>query len=232
MVNLNTSFSAQERHWGPGWPNNRAGDMAWAESGDGVRVFVHKDIAELVSLLMTETEQRGYDKMDNTHDDWGYANRPIAGTTTASNHSWGLAVDLNASKNPYTSGNIITDMPAWMPNLWNEYGFRWGGDYNSVKDAMHYEFMGTPQDAKNMLEKAKRELGEEVGYEDFKEGWRVYTSGKQLGDNASADKKFGFSCARQADDSVSGGASDPNHEHPHKHPVPLGTVDTGPVKPA
>lgn len=49
-----------------------------------------------------------------------------------------------------------------MARVWNTYGFRWGGDYPDTKDWMHFEFMGTPTDAKAMTEKARRELAGEV----------------------------------------------------------------------
>lgn len=43
---------------------------------------------------------------------------------------------------------LITDMPAWMPALWEANGWRWGGRYTNRPDAMHYEYMGTPESAK------------------------------------------------------------------------------------
>jgi hypothetical protein len=46
-------------------------------------------------------------------------------------------------------------MPTWMPPLWNQFGFRWGGTYSSKKDAMHYEFMGTPADAAHHTARAQ-----------------------------------------------------------------------------
>lgn len=113
----------------------------------GVSVLVHRDIAPIVGVLLDETAAGGYELISGWC--WGYANRSIAGTRTASNHSWGLAVDLNAPKNPY-GPKLVTDMPAWMVDLWRSRGFRWGGDYTGRKDAMHFEFMGTPEAARNV----------------------------------------------------------------------------------
>jgi len=77
----------------------------------------------------------------------GYNSRPIRGsTTTPSNHSWGLALDINWDKNPMTS-TLITDMPGTVVNAWKDLGFGWGGNYGGRKDSMHYEYNGTPQDA-------------------------------------------------------------------------------------
>jgi hypothetical protein len=49
-----------------------------------------------------------------------------------------------------------------MARLWNEFGFRWGGDYSSTKDWMHFEFMGTPADVRELTARARRELLPEI----------------------------------------------------------------------
>lgn len=137
---------AEARGWGPGWPTQRYRDMVRV-SGGGIVVSVHRLIAPLVAHLLDETTKRGYELRDGQC--WGYACRAIAGTRRASNHSRGLAVDLNAPANPMGVG-LVTDMPAWMPKLWEQWGFRWGGGYSGRKDAMHYEFTGTPADARSL----------------------------------------------------------------------------------
>lgn len=140
---------AQDRGWGPGWPDCNRSKIKTLTRPDGLRLPVREEILPIVAYLMNETERRGYDiRPDWT---WGFACRPIRGTQTASNHSWGLAVDINAPTNPMGS-RLVTDMPGWMPDLWNAYMFRWGGDYRTRPDAMHYEFMGTPADAKRIRE--------------------------------------------------------------------------------
>ncbi len=126
----------------------------------GVGVSVHRRIARLVDLLLGETERRGY--LLRAGQSWGYAYRAIAGTSVASNHSWGLAIDINSLANPYQFPRR-TDMPTWMPLLWNRYGFAWGGNYNDDgrngnADSMHYEFTGTPADADAMTALALYEL--------------------------------------------------------------------------
>lgn len=150
--------TAAARGWGQGWPRDRSKDTVVVKAG-GIKVRVHRDIAELVALLIDETVRRGYN-LDGTADDWGYAGRYIAGTSTPSNHSWGLALDLNATSNPQAS-NLVTDMPSWMPALWGRYGFGWGGNYvRSKKDAMHYEYMDTPAMAAFHTDLARRELAQ------------------------------------------------------------------------
>lgn len=123
-----------------------------------MRLLVRGEIVELVSILLDETVRRGY-RLDAAADDWGFASRPIRGTRTPSNHSWGLAIDLNAGANPM-GPTLVTDMPAWMPDMWKRCGFRWGGDYSGRKDAMHFEYMGSPVDVARDTTTARRLTGQ------------------------------------------------------------------------
>jgi hypothetical protein len=139
---------------------------------------VHRAIGPLVAHLMAETMARGYKLVPGWC--WGYACRPIGGTNRASNHSWGLAVDLNAPRNPLHPTRLTTDMPLWMPDLWRAWSFDWGGGWTKPKDAMHYEFTGTPRDAAQ-LEARLREPAVPVKIEEVKvvdriKGQRVATA--------------------------------------------------------
>ncbi|MFI5892028.1 M15 family metallopeptidase [Actinoplanes sp. NPDC051513] len=145
--------------WGQGWSADRSKDQARVRADrSGTKVNVHKRIAALVDILLDESERRGY--RFNPKSCGGYVNRAIKGTSRPSNHSWGLAVDLNWDRNPENFHGVLkTDFPAWMVPLWNRYGFAWGGHYRGRhKDPMHFEFMGAPADADDMLAKARREI--------------------------------------------------------------------------
>jgi len=133
----------RSRGWGDGWPNCQTNRLVTITVSP-VRLSVRKEIAPLVAWLSQQTIQRGYGFRSGQC--WGFACRSIRGSTTPSNHSWGLAVDINSLANPMGS-SLRTDMPSWMPKLWTDHGFRWGGTYSTRKDAMHYEYMGTPADA-------------------------------------------------------------------------------------
>lgn len=64
-----------------------------------------------------------------------YNCRNIAGTELKSLHSYGIALDLNPSKNPF--GTTKTDMPkAFTDAVLATDLFRWGMDF---KDPMHWE---------------------------------------------------------------------------------------------
>jgi hypothetical protein len=160
-VNLNDPRNAQQRGWGPGWPANRQASMVdLVVNGTHFPAGAHQYIAPLTEILLTESVERHFIELVNGWC-WGYANRPIklpngGSSGTASNHSWGLALDLNAPVNPF--GGNAHQIPAAMGALWNAYGFRWGGNYSGTRDWMHFEFMGTPAEARSMLAKAEEDL--------------------------------------------------------------------------
>lgn len=146
--------TAQSRGWGPGWPACQQNRMTVVSAG-GIRLSVHRDLAPLVGWLCDETVRRGYRLRPGQC--WGFACRAIRGSSAPSNHSWGLAVDLNSLANPM-GPRLVTDMPRWMPQLWKAHGFAWGGDYTRRKDAMHYEYVGTPAELRRTI----AELPDEV----------------------------------------------------------------------
>lgn len=157
MVNINDSRRADQRGWGSGWPRCSVHPVALNVSGVSFPAGVAREVHDLMEMLLLESERHGLIQL---HPGWcwGYGCRPITGTTNVpSNHSWGLAIDINAPVNGYGSSHHT--IPASMGHLWNQYGFRWGGDYSGNKDWMHFEFMGTPNDAKQMTDKAHRDLG-------------------------------------------------------------------------
>ena len=95
-----------------------------------------------------------------------YNCRVIAGTTGYSLHSYGIAFDLNPSRNPYGS-RLVYDHPYGfiqdVLNLRTVSGarvFRWGGDWDddpdtghNTYDAMHFEIACTRADlASGLLE--------------------------------------------------------------------------------
>ena len=142
---------ANLRGWGQGWPVNRSGDMATVRAArSGTSFTVHKLIAPIIKYLIDETERRGY-LLDHgpgdQDDDWSYDNRPIRGKRVASNHSWGLAVDIDATQFGLGSRKRL---PQWIVDLWHAHGFDYGGDYRGRKDPMHFEFNGWPSDARRI----------------------------------------------------------------------------------
>lgn len=60
-------------------------------------------------------------------------------------HSWGIALDINPSRNPYQIGNWgppQTDIPQPIIDIFQKYGFFWGGNWPGQPDTMHFEWYG------------------------------------------------------------------------------------------
>lgn len=96
---------------------------------------------------------------DNNTSCFNY--RKVPGSTKLSNHSYGLAIDINPLYNPYVrtrngetrispdNAAAYADRSASFPykidkqdlcwQVFTEYGFTWGGSWNSSKDYQHFE---------------------------------------------------------------------------------------------
>lgn len=102
----------------------------------GVRIG---DVATVLHYVGTQFNNR-VEKLVNPGC-WGYANRPIAGSTATSNHASGTAIDLNAPKHPMGKANTFTTAQVAQIRqilAFLEGAVRWGGDY-ARKDDMHFE---------------------------------------------------------------------------------------------
>jgi len=95
---------------------------------------------ERVDLKVEETP--GY-------DDWGWAKRPVRGSTTVySNHASGTAIDLNATRHPRGVSHtfkqpqidaIRSMLRRYRDSETNRLVVRWGGDFQTTVDDMHFE---------------------------------------------------------------------------------------------
>ena len=92
---------------------------------------------------------------EGTFDDWGYASRMVRGNPTKlSCHSSGTAIDLNATKHPLgKAGTFPAEKIPMIRALAKKYGLKWGGDFKSRPDDMHFEVNVTPAKAKELITK-------------------------------------------------------------------------------
>ncbi len=110
----------------------------------GKKVLVHEaayPAFQQVAANLAAEEARGrFYQVDYAS---GFVARTIGGIEQMSRHALGLAVDINSPRNPYRADNkLITDMPDWFVDAWRKAGFCWGGDWVSIKDPMHFSWMG------------------------------------------------------------------------------------------
>jgi hypothetical protein len=103
-------------------------------------VSCHRRIIAPLRRAMAELARRGLARLVDPGDYAGcYAPRRIPNSGTMSLHAWGLAVDLNASRNPQGS-RPRQDLR--LVHIMERHGFSWGGRWPTVPDGMHFEFHG------------------------------------------------------------------------------------------
>jgi hypothetical protein len=92
---------------------------------------------------------------EGTFDDWGYAYRMVRGNPTKlSCHSSGTAIDLNATKHPLgKAGTFPAEKIPMIRALAKKYGLKWGGDFKTRPDDMHFEVEVNPTKAKDLITK-------------------------------------------------------------------------------
>ena len=130
----------------------------------GARITVAKAASEAFRAIDGVMQSTGY--APRARDTGGYNCRKITGGTAHSLHAFGIAVDYNWNSNPFRAdGKLITDMPAPMvaaiKAIRTKGGapvFRWGGDFRSVKDAMHFEVVASPRELASGVDWSKVEV--------------------------------------------------------------------------
>ncbi|MEA2230000.1 MAG: hypothetical protein QOF04_3630 [Solirubrobacteraceae bacterium] len=103
-------------------------------------VTCHRRMVPALRRAMAELVRRRLTRLVDPGDYAGcYAPRRIPGSGTLSLHAWGLAVDLNAGRNPQGSP---PRQDRRLVAVMERHGFSWGGRWPTVPDGMHFEFHG------------------------------------------------------------------------------------------
>lgn len=123
------------------------------------KLYMHNYPLEKVVLVDEYDADDNRSMADNNTSSFNY--RVVEGTTHLSKHSLGLAIDINPKYNPYihtlngktvcspSNGSDYADRSKDFPHkidtsdyayqLFTEYGFTWGGAWNSSKDYQHFQ---------------------------------------------------------------------------------------------
>lgn len=131
--------------------------------GTNVRVTVANGPAgdvlmNVLGQVSARVENVGLNSTKGEADDWGYANRPVRGSTAVSNHASATAVDINATRHGLGATGTFT--PAQVAEIHKIIGevdgvVRWGGDYDGRKDEMHFEINATPEEVARVAERLR-----------------------------------------------------------------------------
>ncbi len=104
------------------------------------RVTCHRKMIPALRRALADVRRRGLAHLVDPGDYAGcYAPRRIPTSGTLSLHAWGLAVDLNASRNPQGSP---PHQDLRLVHVMERHGFSWGGRWPTVPDGMHFEYHG------------------------------------------------------------------------------------------
>jgi hypothetical protein len=103
-------------------------------------VTCHRAVIGPLRAAFGELVRRGLAGLVDPGDYAGcYAPRRIQPRGQLSLHAWGLAVDLNASRNPFR-GRSHQDRR--LVRVMERHGFTWGGRWPTRRDPMHFEYRG------------------------------------------------------------------------------------------
>jgi hypothetical protein len=103
-------------------------------------VTCHRAMLPRLHAALADIQRRGLARLVGAGDFAGcFAPRRISPEGALSLHAWGLAVDLNASSNPF--GGRSRQDPRLVRTM-QRHGFSWGGDWPTRPDPMHFEYRG------------------------------------------------------------------------------------------
>jgi len=102
-------------------------------------VTCHRLMIAPLAGALTEIQREGLaDKLHPEQYEGCYVPKLIEDSDAVSLHTWGIAIDLNV---PTNQRGTTGDMDPGVVAIFKEWGFRWGGDYHSVVDPMHFELI-------------------------------------------------------------------------------------------
>jgi hypothetical protein len=154
---------AEDRGWGDCGVPDDAREQAYAAAHvvpatiAGVTWRLRREVVPIFRVLLEKHVVPTIGPITKHADDWSYAPRCVRGTgpgtgkaCVISNHAWALAIDVNATQNAMGGSDRDGQFP---PDFGDDIAYlmiRWGGDYTSRTDPMHFEFIGTPADARRI----------------------------------------------------------------------------------
>jgi peptidoglycan hydrolase-like protein with peptidoglycan-binding domain len=110
--------------------------MPAGHGGKMISVSCHKKIADKLRAVFEDIKKDGKSEHIRTWDGC-YVFRKKRSGSGYSTHSWGIAVDVNASDNPMVKNAKTSDDQRVLVPYFERHGFYWGGHFN---DPMHFQY--------------------------------------------------------------------------------------------
>ncbi len=135
-------------------------NAAWA--AEVVEVFrtLHAARFPIEQMRVIRAEEIDAPPTGDWNDTTSFVCRPAVGNASWSQHAYGLAIDINPFHNPYLKGDLVlpelasvytdrSELRAGMISAedivvtaFDDMGWAWGGNWNSLKDWMHFSASG------------------------------------------------------------------------------------------
>ena len=129
---------------------------------DVVTVFrtLYRERFPVEEMRVVQAEELDLPPTGDGNNTTAFVCRPTRGSTSWSEHAYGLAIDLNPFHNPYVKGDLVlpelssayVDSSRGVPGMvirdsapvqaFAEIGWGWGGNWESYKDWMHFSLRG------------------------------------------------------------------------------------------
>ena len=106
-------------------------------AGSKTTFYAHRKLVPVFEAVFEEIARLG---MQQRVHSWGgiYNFRPIRGTSsTLSLHGFGAAIDINSETNKLGSEG---DMDPGIVDVFEHFGFFWGGKFSGRTDPMHFQY--------------------------------------------------------------------------------------------
>jgi hypothetical protein len=135
-------------------------NAAWAEEVVEVFETLHAASFPIEQMRIIRKEEIDAPPTGDWNDTTSFVCRPAVGNSSWSQHAYGLAVDINPFHNPYLKGDLVlpelassyTDRDDVRPGMieagdvvvsaFADMGWAWGGNWNTLKDWMHFSASG------------------------------------------------------------------------------------------
>jgi hypothetical protein len=150
-------------HWGfDGEAHTGEMIVNTAVAEDVVEVFgkLHEARFPIEQMRVTRFDEIDDHPTGDFNETGSFVCRPAVGSSNWSQHAYGLAIDVNPFHNPYEKGDLVIpelastytdreDVRVGMvfsgdvvTEAFAEIGWAWGGNWNSLKDWMHFSTSG------------------------------------------------------------------------------------------